>query len=82
MVVFFLNLVLLDNCQISGFFFFFWWGGFHSVMWLLGFTTYLMLHRYTEGFLVQPLLNLILKGNTIMVCSCPMSHVLVVKFSS
>ena len=40
----------------------------------LVFSTSALLHRCTQTFLVQPFSNLILKGNAIVVCSCPMSH--------
>ena len=35
-----------------------------------------MLHRWTDAFLVQTFFNLILKGNTIVVCSYLMSNAL------
>ena len=50
---------------------------YNSVILLLGFTTSEMLHRRTtEAFLVQSFFNLILKGNTIVVCFCLMSNAL------
>ena len=33
-----------------------------------------MLHRYPQTFLVQPFSNLVLKGNPIVVSSCPVFH--------
>ena len=48
--------------------------GHHSVILLLGFATSALLHRCTQITLVQPFFILILKGNAIVVCSCPMSH--------
>ena len=38
------------------------------------FTTIKMLRKCTQAFLVQTFYNFILKGNTIVVGSCPMSH--------
>ena len=50
---------------------------YNSVILLLGFTTSEMLHRCTtEVFLLQYFFNLILKGNSIVVCFCLMSNAL------
>ena len=80
--MFLLNLFILKNCQSS------YVGdftctcdiiaifGYNSVILLLGFTISVMLHRCTQAFLVQSFFNLIFKDNTIVVCSCPMSHAL------
>ena len=50
---------------------------YNSVILLLGFTTSEMLHRCTtEAFLLQSFFNLILKGNSIVVCFCLMFNAL------
>ena len=58
------------TCHIAAFF------GYHSVILLLSFPTSAMLHRCTQAFLVH-FFNLILKGNTIVVCFCSY-HVLII----
>ena len=57
--------ILTCTCHIAAIF------GYDSVILLLGFTSSEMLHGCTEAFLVQSFFNLIIEGNTIVVCSFP-----------